>query len=322
MNDNFQTLQQALQRSDRWTVLGHSIPDGDCVGAVLGMLLVLGEMGIEATAVIEGGVPSIYRFLAGSEKIGSEKNMPAIFDHLIYVDCTGPERVGELISSKVGKPEFIINIDHHVSNQLFGNVNLVDSEASSTCEILYYSFKSIGIPCGPEIATPLYCGIVMDSGRFQYSMTTPRTLRAAASLLECGVDINQVRINLFESKPVEEIALTTSALNSLQLLENGAIAVMRLAYTDLENAGAVDKHFEGIVDIARSIAGVEVALLFREIKPGLIKVGLRSKGRVDVNAIAQTMGGGGHRQAAGITLEGSLDAVQDQVVAAVRAALQ
>lgn len=313
-SDELETVARALIQQKKFTLLGHSIPDGDCVGAVIAMMWALANMGKDVNAIIEDGVPSTYRFLNGSERISSISNLPDINDCLVYLDCATGERVGDRLSGLIPSRAVVINIDHHVSNGGYGTENLVDAGASSTCEIVFRLLKKMNLPITIDIATPLYCGIVMDTGSFQYSNTTPETLRIAAELLEYGVDIDLVRNRLFESKSRVEVNLQKKALDSLEFSKDGRIASMHLSYDDLAQLGAVHLHFEGTINMARNIEDVEVALLFREIEPGVIKVGFRSKQLVDVNRIAAEWGGGGHKRAAGATLRGELEAVKKLVL--------
>ncbi|NLW44695.1 MAG: bifunctional oligoribonuclease/PAP phosphatase NrnA [Syntrophomonadaceae bacterium] len=313
-SEELETAAQALMRQKKLTLLGHSIPDGDCVGAVNALMWALADMGKDVNAVIEDGVPPTYRFLNGSERIASILNLPPINDCLVYLDCATKERVGDRLFPLIPAAATVINIDHHVSNQSYGTVNLVDVSASSTCEIVFCLLRKMDRPITIDIATSLYCGIVMDTGSFQYSNTGPQTHQVAAELLQCGVDVDLVRTRLFESKSRVEVSVQKTALDSLEFSKDGRIASMHLSYDDLTRLGAADLHFEGIINMARNIENVEVALLFREIQPGVVKVGFRSKQLVDVNRIAGEWGGGGHKRAAGATLRGELEAVKKLVL--------
>lgn len=311
---DYKNISEVILNEERWALVGHSIPDGDCIGAITAMALALQKMGKEVTAFVEDGVPDMYRFLNGSDVIRAGGSGTEEFDSVIYLDCAGPERAGDRIKDLFSEAKIVLNIDHHISNTGFGTVDLVDSRASSTCEIVYHLMKTMGIEVDQVIGTPLYCGMVMDTGSFQYTATKPETLRIAAELLECGVDLDEVRSRLYESKSRLEIAVLEKALSSLTFSRDGRISWMILSYADMAKIGAVGQHFEGTINIARSVAGVEVAVLFREIEPGSIKIGLRSRGTVDVNRVAGTWGGGGHRLAAGALLMGSMESVTERVV--------
>lgn len=311
-------LKTALAAHSRWTVVGHAIPDGDCVGSLIATAHALRAMGKEVTMVIEDGVPELYSFLRGADEVGTLSNLPAIYPCLFYVDCADPDRAGDKMKQMLNHAEMIVNVDHHISNTRFGQVNIVEASSSSTCELLTGIFQSLGLAIPSEIATPLYCGLVTDTGSFQYAQTYPETHRTAAMLLESMEDPNYVRMRIHESKTRTEVAVLQAALSSLTYSEDGQVAWMQLEYKTLERIGALNQHYEGIINMARAVEGVEVALLFRELSPGTVKIGFRSKGKVDVNALAGVYGGGGHPRAAGAQLKGALPDIQQEVINKVK----
>ncbi|MGE5371309.1 MAG: DHH family phosphoesterase [Solirubrobacterales bacterium] len=314
-------LQQALAANPSWTVIGHNIPDGDCTGSVLAVFQGLKALGKQVTAVVEDGLPEMYHFLDGADQIGSLADMPGVAECIIYVDCADRNRVGEKLQRILPEPRLIVNIDHHVSNDFFGQVNLVDAEASSTCELVYRIFSDLGIAIDSRIAGPLYCGIVADTGGFQYLSTSPETHRVTAELLKKIDDLAHLRNRIYESKSRTELEVLRASLGSLRFSEDGRIAWMELSYDTLNQLGAVNKNYEGIINHARSVDSVEVAIMFREFEPGRVKIGFRSKGILDVNQLAAGFGGGGHPRAAGAQINGQLDHVRSQVIAAVKEAL-
>ncbi|MCR4399691.1 MAG: bifunctional oligoribonuclease/PAP phosphatase NrnA [Syntrophomonadaceae bacterium] len=320
-NDAWAEVAAAIRRHSGFVVVGHAIPDGDCVGSVVGMGHILASLGKQALLVLEDEMPPAYRFLAGSEQVLQPHAVQEWLPQVIYLDCTGRERAGDRLAACLEACPTIINIDHHVSNEYFGTINRVEPTAAATCEMLVTLADELGVPLEPRLATALYTGLLMDTGSFRYSNTRPHTLRTAARLLEAGVDVNRVRISLFESRSLQEVGLLRTALASLQFAAGGAVAWMTLRYEDLVALDAHAYHFEGLIDQARAVQGVEVALLFREIEPGLVKVGFRSKGRVDVNLLAGRLGGGGHPRAAGARLHGDLQSVQSRVLAMVEKAV-
>ena len=315
---NFKGL---LEKEERWTVVGHSIPDGDCVGAVTALYLVLANLGKKVTAVIEDGVPETYSFLVGAERIRSWLDLPEIHPAVVYVDCSDQERVGDRVEPHLRNRKITVNIDHHISNLFFGDLNLVDCESSSASELVYDILKQLDIPVDKDVASALYCGIVMDTGSFQYSSTRPKTHRLAAELMEKGIDTELIRTSLFESKSRTEMEVLRAALSTLTYSQDGLMAWMHLKYEDLKRMGAEDLHFEGIINFARNVKGVELAILFREISPGKVKVGFRSRNQLDVNQLAAIWGGGGHSRAAGALLNGELDKVMQTVIEVCRGRL-
>lgn len=316
-NHSWDEIVQVLQRHQEFIVVGHSIPDGDCVGSVAGLYLGLVTLGKRVVAVLEDEIPCAYHFLSGVTKIMQPHQIEEWPRQVIYLDCADAERPGEVLAPLLAGCNVSINIDHHVSNSFFGVYNRVEPEKASTAELVLELLQRLEVEITPAIATAIYVGMVTDTGCFQYGSTTPATLRTAAWLLESGVDIDQVRINLYESRPRQEVGLLQRALASLQLTADGKIASMLITYHDLVELDALQHHYEGLINHARSIAGVEVGMLFREIEPGVVKIGFRSKQSVDVNQIAARLGGGGHPRAAGAQIEGDIREIHDRVVGVV-----
>lgn len=315
MNSVKEIAEQFILR-DNYVLVGHAVPDGDCIGSMLALYTGLKLLRKQAQMWLEDPVPPIYSYLEGFNEVknpGEIKVSEEVFN-AVYLDCSDEHRVGEKVSALLAARSCTINIDHHITNDLFGDYNCVDPSAAATAEIIYELFGCIGITVTPEIASALYAGIVKDTGRFLNSNTTSNSLRIAADLLEKGADVNVARVNLFESKPREEVLLLQQALQNIGFSSDGRIAWMMLPYEKIAAIGALDLHPEGIIDYTRQIEGVEVGLLFREVQPGEVKVGFRSRGKVDVSSLARKFGGGGHRMASGARIKGSLEQVKDQVI--------
>lgn len=315
--NSLQEIAAIIKETPEWLLVGHIIPDGDCVGSLLGLYWGLRSLGKRVVLGLEDPVPPIYRYLSGSELIAPLSSYNELPTAVIFLDCSDQERIGSdaLMSHQ---RTITVNIDHHATNQSFGDYNYIDSQAAATAEIIYSLLSEMQIAITPLIAEPLYAGIVMDSGRFMYSSTSPETLGVTAQLLRAGVNQERARIQLFESKPREEVLLLAQALKNLEWDESGRIAWMTLEYGEVSSIGALQLHPEGIINYTRSISGVEVGLLLREVSPGIWKIGFRSKGDVDVACLAARMGGGGHRQAAGARLEGTREQVKKQVLELVK----
>ncbi|CEP66828.1 Phosphoesterase, DHHA1 [Moorella glycerini] len=302
-------------------VVSHIIPDGDCLGSTLALALALRQRGTRAVAVNADPVPDMFQFLPGQETIIPPAKVEEIPSLLVMVDSTDMERAGEGFSQWRQKTKMVINIDHHVSNTRFGDLNLVDSRAAATAELIYTVLEKIPVSITPAIATCLYTALATDTGSFQYENCTATTMRLAARLMEQGADLSLIREYLWERKPLASIRLLAAVLPTLTLAYDGRVAWLTVSRATLDTIGALPEHAEGLVNYPRSIAGVEVGLLFRELPDGLVKVSLRSKKIVDVNAVAARFGGGGHRRAAGCTIRGDLDTVVTMVVAAAGEAL-
>jgi len=311
----------AIREGEEIVIFSHVLPDGDCLGSALGLGLALRELGKKVWLVNSDPVPGLYQFLPGWETFRSSLDGVGSRPTVIAVDCSDPRRVGDTFSPYLTTSSGIINIDHHVSNEQFGAVNFVVPEASSTGELVYRLLQELNAAITPGVATALYTAVVTDTGSFQYENVRPATLKIAAELMECGADLRAIRKNLWETKSLLSVRLLGRALNDLSFAASGRIAWLKVSYQLQRELGATDDDIEGLINYPRSIEGVEIGLLFRELKPGVVKVGLRSKTWADVNLLAARFGGGGHPRAAGCVVEGELEKVIAQVVSAAQETL-
>ena len=304
-------LQKSLTGYEKIILLVHEKPDGDCLGAALALGLGLKGRGFKPVLLLPQPIPKIYAFLPGQELIevkpsGKINEKAAV----IAVDCTDMERT----EYELDAANPFINIDHHVSNVFFGVLNIVDTAAAATGEIIYRLFKEGRVPITPDMATLLYVAVSTDTGSFIYRNTTPQTMRIASELLALKADLELIRKNLHEKRPYEELVMVKTALRSLFLKEDGKIIGCKLTYRDLRKNKLITTDTDGLAAMMRATDGVEIALLFKEIGPGVIKISLRSKNYVDVNRLASALGGGGHPRAAGCTVRGKLDDVMENVL--------
>jgi len=292
------------------------MPDGDCVGSVGALGLALRQLGKEVTMALPDPVPEVYRFLPGTgDFLVGEEALAKDYDIFLVLDCSVPDRLGAL-RALLERPLVVCNLDHHVSSHSFADYNYIDPRSAATAEIVQDLCLLLGAEITPEVATCLYAGIVADTGSFQYENTTPDTHRRAAWLIERGVPAVKVNIRLHDEKPLAHLKVLGAVLPTLRISPCGRVAWMRVTRGLLENLKAKDEHVNGLINYARSVQGVEVALLFREIATGRCKISFRSKEAVDVDRLAARFGGGGHVRAAGCVLEGDLDALEERVVAA------
>jgi phosphoesterase RecJ-like protein len=318
MNSMAQIARQ-LQNSDDYLIVGHSIPDGDCVGSLLGLYLGLTDCGKKVAMALQDAVPERYHYLSGWEEIKRPSELKVIPANIIFLDCADRDRVGDELLALINNPKTVVfNIDHHIQSAPYGEYNYIDPGAAATGEIIFSLLQTMQVQIRPAIADCLYAAIVMDTGGFLNSNTTPTTMHIAASLLEMGANVDQARVRLFESKSRLEVALLGLALKYIEFSDDGRIAWMSLPYEKVKAIDALDFHPEGIINYTRMIDGVEVGILFREIEPGIVKIGFRSKGNTDVASIAALYNGGGHRQAAGARQEGKLEEVRDKVIKSVK----
>jgi phosphoesterase RecJ-like protein len=297
---------------DNFIITSHIFPDGDSIGSCLGLNLALKALDKMSSILWPDNVPALYNYLPGFEV--SINNSIKDVQNVIFLDCSNPKRVGDSALSLLASRSTTINIDHHQDNEFFGDLNYVEPQASSTSEILYELINLLNVEITREIADCLYAGIVMDSGSFMNSNTTSKTMKIASMLLDKGADVNKARIQLFESKPYQEILLLQKVLDNLELHLDGRVAVIKLPFADLKQIDALDINPEGIINYGRSIAGVEVAVLIRENSPGQCKLGFRSKNYVNVADLASKFGGGGHHKAAGAQQEGDPEHIKKSII--------
>lgn len=305
---------ELIKESSNIAILSHIMPDGDNIGSCLALYNALVKLGKNVVVVQDDDVPEIYRFLKNSDRIVKpECNYD--LDLVITLDCGDTGRFGK--SAKYLENNKIINIDHHISNTNFGLYNIIDTNASATAELVYELINKLEITLDRDICECIYTGIVTDTGQFQYSNTTSATHRIVAELINNGVEPAKVYKDIYQNNSISKTKLIGEALNSIELYYNNKIASITLRKELFEQLGAKDEDSDGIINYARDIKGVEVALLFREIEDGKIKISFRSKDFINVNKIAQKFGGGGHKKAAGATAIGDIRNIKDQVIEAV-----
>ncbi|HBV87329.1 bifunctional oligoribonuclease/PAP phosphatase NrnA [Desulfosporosinus sp.] len=309
-----------LRKAPKVALFSHVSPDGDCLGSMLAIGLALEKMGKEVSFYNPDPVPSNLVFLPGSSRIRRQLPSPQP-ETLLFVDCTDLGRVNLSISD-ITDLSTVLNLDHHISNQYFGRVNWVDSQASAVGELALTLINRLGVEIDSDIAANLYTAIVTDSGCFQYSNTTAQTHRLSADLMDKGINISDIHHRIFDQKPLSQIRLLQYALNGLEMCAEGQLALMTLSTEDFHKSGAEQELSEGLVNHARSIAGVEVAVLLKEVGPQEIKGGLRSNLWLNVNEIAAQFGGGGHNRAAGFTFRGTLAEAKQRIITAIEEALR
>src|SRR5262245_15241192 len=309
----------ALRDNERFVVTSHDNPDGDALGSLLATHLALGSLGKDSVMVLGGPslLPDEYRFL-DLEQHGLLRVPPADAATRVLgaVDCAQQNRV--VATELFDTATLTVNVDHHHDNTRFGDVDLVVDEASSTAEVLADLFDDLGVTLTPEIAEALYTAVVTDTGRFQYSNTTPKALRLGAKLVEAGADFTKVFVEVYESTPFPKLKLLARALEHATELADGRIVISELRREDFEAAGAEEPYSEGIIDHLRAVDGAELVALVRELPAGASarrKGSLRSHpDGVDVSAIARSFGGGGHKRAAGFSTDLAMDEITQRIV--------
>jgi phosphoesterase RecJ-like protein len=310
-----------LREAEKLLLTTHENPDGDALGSLVGMHLILQQLGKDSVMYMspdEFPLPWEYRFFTFDEDLVGEPPSDVDERTIVFLDCGNIDRMPVDFLQADGL--HILNIDHHHDNTRFGTVNLVDAEASCTAEIVWRIARELGAEVTPPIADALYVGLVTDTGRFMYENTSAEAHRMAAELIEIGVEPDKVYRRLYEGLPFRRLLLLQRALASVERHDGGALTIAHVTKPDFEETGALETDSEGIVDHMRAVEGTAVAVLVREQlahdREGMRKVSLRATdGRVDVSRIARSMGGGGHPQAAGF----STALPYDELVAALRA---
>lgn len=318
---DFPFIIPLLRDKESFLFLTHVNPDGDAIGSSLALALALRRLRKKVTLVRVDELPETYRFLPGADLYVPYQQVDGEYDVALILDCGDLDRVGAA-RPVVDRAKVKVNIDHHVTNTYYGDYNYIDPLVSSVGEQIFQMLHAAEIALDKDIATNLYVAVATDTGSFRYENTKVDTHMIAASLLMEGVEPGEISNQIYETRSLAAVRLLGAALATLQLSQDGQVGWMTVTRHILEETGATDEDTEGLVNYARSIRGVEVGILFREVEDGQVRMNFRSKSRVDVSAVAARFGGGGHPRAAGATASGTLEEVTGQVLAAVTEALQ
>ncbi len=318
-----ENLTALVGRSRRFLISSHANPDGDAIGSEIGLARLLRQAGKEAQIWNFHPTPATYRALPDSASIHSGAEPPAdfptAFDCAVILECPTLDRTG-LAEALVQLP--LANIDHHLGNPAYGEANWIDTSAPAVGVMVAALGRELGLVVDPETADCLLLALVSDTGGFRFSNATPDAFEAAATLVREGARPERVSQWLNESQPEGAVRLLGEMLGTLELYGGGRVATVHLTQAMFARAGAVAGDSEGLVDTPRTIAGVETVALLRETGPGQWKVSLRSRGPVDVQAVAQRRGGGGHKNAAGCKVAGELESHKHELVAELLSALE
>lgn len=309
-----------IKDSNNICITFHTSPDGDAFGSALALFIALKSIGKTCYIMNNDKVPDNYQFLPFINEVLKNKLLINDTDCVVVLDCGNFERIStDDLNSLHG--HFTINIDHHVSNDMYGNLNYVDSNASSTGEIVYQVIKLMGVTVEKNIAQCLYTAIVTDSGSFRYSKTTSITHQIAGDLINTGIDFPNIHRMLFENKKFQRVKLAGEIINKMYLLSEGRICIMSLTEDDLLKYDLEEGDTSDLLNYGTSIDTVEVTLLFKE-RANSIKVSLRSKNIVDVRKIVEKFGGGGHIRAAGLSYTGNIEDIKNALIKEVEKELE
>ena len=316
-NCTFAEINSALRENERFAVLGHVRPDGDALGSQLALALSLKQLGKDVCVWNEDGMLEKYSFLPRAELLTKPPAGPEDVDVAIALDTAIQNRLGTALEV-IGSAKIWINIDHHPSNPGYGDLVYIDSTAPATGQILFELIKSERLPIDHAIAENLYVAISTDTGSFQYPNTTARTFEIAAELVRLGVDVGSVSQQVYENFPRRRVELLRELLRTMRFEGKGRVASFSLSLKTAAELAVIPEDNEGLIDHLRAIRGVIVAVFFEELADGKVRVSMRSKNeRVDVCAICQKFGGGGHTLAAGARIRGMLAEVEERVLKAI-----
>ena len=302
---------QEIRERRRLVVTSHARPDGDGIGSALACAQILRHLGKEAEVVMHDGVPRIYQSLPFADRVIRTESIPPN-DAVIILECDSIKRT----QLKGLEDCFLINIDHHVSGRNFANVNWIDSSVMATAELIYRMARLAGVPLDSDIATCLYTALMTDTGSFMFEGTNEHTFAIARELVLAGADPAHCARNIYFGHSTAKLRLLGAALANLH--REGSLAWIWVTQEQMERFGAREEDCEGLVNYALSIGDVQVAVFFRELPDGRWRISLRSKGEVNVSAVAEHFGGGGHKCASGCSLDGPMEVAVSRVVERLR----
>jgi bifunctional oligoribonuclease and PAP phosphatase NrnA len=298
-----QQIVEQIENNQSFLVVSHENPDGDALGSTLGLANALREMGKEVVALNVDGIPQIMQFLPGCDQLDTTLSVGAEFDVAFVLDA------GDLI--RAGVPardccQTLINIDHHPHSD-FGDICYLDTTASATAILIDRVLNACDYQMSIDVAKCLYLGILSDTGSFRYSSANQEAFAVAGRFIGMGIDPWETASNLYESLAPERMRLLGLVLPTLDISPCGRYASVAMTEDILKESGASEEHTDGFVNYPRAISGVEVALFFRQTDRETFKISFRSRGKIDVGSMSRELGGGGHHNAAGAKLTGTLD---------------
>src|SRR5215831_14344163 len=301
-----------IQSRRHFLVTSHTRPDGDAVGSTLALAQILRKMGKSAEIIMGDAVPVIYKPLPHAETIIHASRVNGKYDAAIILECDS------IVRTRLQglDDHFLINIDHHASSKPFADVNWIDPSACAVAEMVFRLALAAQVKITPEIATCLYAAVLTDTGAFCYSPTNACTFELAKTLVEHGADPARIAQSVYFSSPTSKVRLLGAALSNLH--REGPVTWISVTRQDMDRCGALEEDCEGLVNYALGIAGVEVAIFFRETADDRIRVSVRSKGAVNVADMASKFGGGGHECASGFSTPGPLAVAQERVLNELR----
>jgi bifunctional oligoribonuclease and PAP phosphatase NrnA len=330
MPEGYQQAHTILSQAKTVFITAHVGPDGDTLGSMLGLkhsLPALFPQLQRVDCIIAGKMPDVFRFMPGIDTVVSIDQTPkallATYDVAISVDCGALSRLGPATVALFEKASHTLNIDHHVSNDGFAQVNIIETDAAASGEVIYNILMAWGATLNKETAIALYVALLTDTGGFRHSSTTPHAFEVAAALQRAGADVTHIFHEIYETRPFVQLQLMAHVLSEAKRNEAGTLIWATLSLKDRQSFQALDEHTEGIIDELRRVQGVKIAALVKEMESGKTKISLRTNSdAIDVSdLLAREFGGGGHRKAAGATSTHSMEDTLTQLLQAMEKAL-
>ena len=311
-------IVDAIRSTQRFVISSHSRPDGDSIGSQLAMAYALRALGKHVTIVNKDAAPAPIMAFPGVETIVIADRVIGEFDAAIIMECSDLDRTGVAGLDRA----FLINIDHHPGNTEYGQINWFDSSAAACGEMVFDLVRALDVPLSLEIATHVYLAILTDTGSFHYSGISPRTFAICKETLEAGVDAVQVARKVYDSNNMGRLKLFGAVLSAMQIDRTGRIAIVHVDHAMARAAGGSYEDTEGLVNLPLTVKEIEAVVFFKQEKDDEYRVSLRSKGTIDIGAVAKEFGGGGHKNAAGCTVTGGIDALRKLFIEKIENAIQ
>ena len=308
----------AIAARRRFVISSHSRPDGDSIGSQLAMAFALRALGKEVTVVNSDAAPGPLMTFPGVPDIQIADRVSGEFDAAIIMECGDLARTGVAGLDRY----FVINIDHHPGNSGYGQINWFDSSAAACGEMVYDLVRALGVPLSSDVAAHIYLAILTDTGSFHYSSISPRTFEICRETLLAGVDPVGVARSVYDSNNMGRLKLFGAVLSAMQIDQTGRIAIVYLDHEMARAAGGTYEDTEGLINLPLTVKEIEAVLFFKQDEGEQYRVSMRSKGAIDIGAVAKSFGGGGHKNAAGCTVTGAVDALQKLFVEKIQGAIE
>jgi bifunctional oligoribonuclease and PAP phosphatase NrnA len=315
---HIQQIAEAIRSRQRFVLSSHSRPDGDSIGSQLAMAYALRTLGKEVTVVNADAAPPPLMAFPGVPAITIAKRVEGSFDAAIVMECGDLARTGVSGLDRF----FLINIDHHPGNTGYGQINWFDARAAACGEMVFDLVKALGVPLTLEIATHIYLAILTDTGSFHYSSISSRTFEMCREAIEAGVDPVLVARNVYDSNNMGRLKLFGAVLSAMQIDPSGRIAIVYLDHEMARAAGGTYEDTEGLINLPLTVKEIHAVVFFKQLEGEQYRVSMRSKGDIDIGAVAKEFGGGGHKNAAGCTVNGGIDALQKLFVEKIEGAIE